>query len=81
MKKKPKTGKTKARVTVTERAILARINRALKKAREVVKKSRQADAPGDYFKVLRSGSAVQYVELKDIAEELGVLKAWEILEK
>ena len=81
MKRRPKTGKAKARVTVTKRAILARINRALKKDGEVVKKSRQANAPGDYFKVLRSGSAVQYVELKGVAEDLGALKAWEVLEK
>ena len=79
MKRKPKTVKTKARVIVTERALLARINRLLKKDGEVVKKSRQANAPGDYFKVLKGGSMVQFVELRDIAEELKVLNAWEVL--
>jgi hypothetical protein len=79
LKRKGKTGPAKQRVT--ERAILARINRALKKTGEVVRKSRQANAPGDYFKVLKGGSLVQYVELQDIAEELKVLNAWEVLEK
>jgi hypothetical protein len=31
--------------------------------------------------VLKGGSLVQYVELQDIAEELKVLNAWEVLEK
>jgi hypothetical protein len=53
----------------------------LKKSGEVVRKSRSADAPDDYFKVLKSGSLVQYVDLKELAEELKVLKAWEVLEK
>lgn len=79
MKRKRKAGPAKQRVT--ERAILARINRALKKTGEVVRKARQADAPSDYFQVLKGGSLVQYVELQDIAEELKVLNAWEVLEK
>jgi tRNA G46 methylase TrmB len=70
-----------AKHRVTERAVLARINRALKKSGEVVRKSRRADAPDDYFKVLKGGSLVQYVDLKELAEELKVLNAWEVLEK
>jgi hypothetical protein len=78
---KPKRKAGPAKHHVTERAILARINRALKKSGEVVRKSRSADAPDDYFKVLKSGSMVQYVDLKELAEELKVLKTWEVLEK
>jgi len=80
LKRKRKATPAKHRVIVTERAILARINRALKKSGEEVRKSRRADSPGDYFKVLSNGSMVQYVELKDVAEELKVLRTWEVLE-
>jgi hypothetical protein len=65
---------------VSERAVLARINRSLAKSgRGEVRKSRQDDAPADYFMVLKNGTAVQYVELMDVAKELGVLKSWEVL--
>ena len=78
MKGKPKARPVKQ--PVSKRAVLARINRLLaKRGSGKVCKARRADAPTDYFRVLKGESMVQYLELADLAEELGVLKPWEVL--
>jgi hypothetical protein len=64
---------------VSERAVLARINRLLEKRKAGKVFKARHGAPSDYFRVLKGESMVQYIELKDLAEELGVLKSWEIL--
>jgi hypothetical protein len=67
---------------VSERAVLARINRVLAKRKAGrVYKARRDDAPTDYFRVLKGENMVQYVELQDLAEELGVIRSWEVLSK
>ena len=64
---------------VSERAILARVNRVLTKRKAGRVFKARYGAPSDYFRVLKGESMAQYVELKDLAEQLGVLKSWEVL--
>ncbi len=64
---------------VSERAVLARVNRLLTKRKAGRVFKARHGAPSDYFRVLKGESMVQYVELKDLAEQLGVLKSWEVL--
>ena len=72
----------KQKVTVSERAILARINRKLAKDNEVVKKARtmrtQNDM-GDFYRLdLHRNCVIGHdVDLADLAAEIGVLRPWE----
>jgi len=77
MKRKRKTRPVKR--PVSERALLARVNRALAKSGGGKVCKARYGAPRDYFRVLKNETMVQYVELADVAEELGVLKSWEVL--
>jgi hypothetical protein len=75
----------KTKVPVTERALLQRINRKLRKEQDsVVKKARGENVAltiGEYFMVGFHSNAVmeQDVDLKKLGKELGVLRAWESL--
>ena len=72
---------------VTERALLARINRKLEKEGSLIKKcrrnSRSWHVLGDYYEIdIQINGVVSYnVDLEDRARELGCLKGYENLEE
>ena len=75
-----------ASVPITTRALVQRINRALEKDHEVLKRSRGAEAMrefGDYFVVnFNMGAVVRVdVDLEDFGREIGVLEEFERLSK
>jgi hypothetical protein len=71
------------KVLVSERAILARINRKLAKDQEVLRKCRRDNRSyhqlGDYYRIdVRCNGVVEMdVPLETIAKDLEVLKPWE----
>ena len=72
--------------TVTERALMARINRKLAHEGQILKKCR-ADTRsyqdlGDFYLVNIYQNAVygQHINLEGLGQELGVLQDWEELE-
>jgi hypothetical protein len=73
------------KVQVSERALLARINRRLDKERELIRKCRP-DARGyatlgDYHRIDWHLNAVidTHVNLEDLSRDLDLLKPWEVL--
>jgi hypothetical protein len=69
------------KILVSERAIMARINRKLA-GKEVLKKARgdrQAASVGDYFTVVTKGLGRTSINLEKFAAELGVLQPFETL--
>jgi hypothetical protein len=88
--KKPKEAqmKTKApKVSVSARAILARVNRKLAAEGSMLKRCRQDsrnhDELGDYYMVNLNSNGIFKVqcELEEEARELGVLGEWEVLDE
>ncbi len=78
--------KTKARtISVSVRAILARVNRKLAAEGSALRRCRQGshnyDELGDYYMVNLNSSSICKVqcELEEEARELGVLGEWEVL--
>ena len=78
--------KTKApKVSVSTRAVLARVNRKLGVEGSVLRRCRQGsrnyDRLGDYYMVNLNSDAIFKVqcELEEEARELGVLGEWEVL--
>lgn len=85
--------KPKPKVTITKRAIIARINRALQQQENpemlrTARSERQAEELGDYFtvetggfgepkKAQSNGVGRVYVDLEKFGRELGVLQPWE----
>jgi hypothetical protein len=72
----------KLKVPVTERALVARINRKLAHQGEKLLKSRSQlnhVSPGDYYivNVERNYTAGVPYDVEPLAKELGVLKPWE----
>jgi len=81
---KPKA-KVRATVTVTKRAIMQRINRALAKQGELLRANRSSSYQhdlGHYYVIdLRLNAVVgKDVDLTELGKELGVLKDWESVE-
>ncbi len=72
--------------TVTERALLARINRKLAKTDEVMKKCRADTSAyndfGDYYIISLTENIVSstHVDLDALSRDLGVLQSYEVLE-
>ncbi|MGA2446769.1 MAG: hypothetical protein ABSG50_15245 [Opitutaceae bacterium] len=78
--------KTKApKVSVSARAVLARVNRQLAAEGSVLKRCRQDsrshDQFGDYYMVNLNSNDIfkMHCELEEEARELGVLGEWEVL--
>ena len=72
------------RVPVSRRALIQRINRALRSEDEILKKARGARAQqdlGDYYTVWVSRNAIarRNVDLEDLALKLGALQPYEEL--
>lgn len=70
--------------TVSERAVIARINRALAKDGEALRKTR-ADSRwksdlGHYYIVKNNFITSKHYNLGELARELNVLKPWEVVE-
>jgi hypothetical protein len=81
-KKKPPP---KERVPVSLRAVIQRINRKLspeEKVLKIARSQRTADVMGWYYTIDANGGWVirKWVDIKQFAHELGVLKPWEELE-
>lgn len=77
------------KVPVTERALVQRINRALREEDSIVKRSRSQFSfgnnlisPGDYFRLSLSRNFLEAgpVDLAELGQKLGVLKPWETLQ-
>lgn len=73
------------KVPLSERALLKRINRKLKKDHEMVKKcrgDRWRHELGDLYAVdlYRNVIVVKNIDLEDEAKKLGVIQPWERLE-
>jgi hypothetical protein len=75
-------------VPVSERALIQRINRALRDKGEMLKAARSprvADEVGQHFVVRLTGKrnnivTQQYVDVEALGRELGVLSEWEHVE-
>lgn len=73
------------KVSVSARAVLARVNRKLAAEGSVLKRCRQSsrnyDDLGDYYMVNLNSDGIFKVqcELEEEARELGVLGEWEVL--
>lgn len=72
------------KIPVSERALVARINRKLRQDAEALHRSRGTrfwSDLGDYYIVdFRRNSLVRgHVDIEELAHELGVLKPWESL--
>jgi hypothetical protein len=70
------------KVTISERALLARINRKLKPDMEQLRKAHGVRARldvGDFYVVNHriNGVTMKDVDVEKLARELGVLKEWE----
>ena len=77
-------GTNKAKVPVSERGLIARINRKLKAEGQVIKKPRSESLQrdlGDFYilDLLKHAVMEQDVDLEKKARELGVLAKWEYL--
>lgn len=75
---------TQRKVPVTTRALVQRINRALAKDEEQLRKARTAQtaaAVGDFYVVdlRRNVVAYQHVDLEALGRKLGVLQPYETL--
>jgi hypothetical protein len=75
----------RTRIKITERALLLRINRALKpdgQQLRVARTQQTESSVGRYFIVdlKRSAIKTQHVNLEKFARELGALQPWEELE-
>ena len=73
------------KLRVSERALLQRLNRALAKDGEVLKKarpSRYRKELGDFFVLSRRANGVieGHVNIEALARQKGVLARWEVLE-
>jgi hypothetical protein len=73
---------SEATVPVTERALIQRINRALRQDDQILRQARGEHARrelGNFYivDVGRNFLAAQHVDLEALARELGVLKAYE----
>jgi hypothetical protein len=67
---------------VTKRALLQRINRALRKREEMVRTlrgERWRNDLGDYFRIDLSRNVIleKHVDLRELGHRLKVLQAWE----
>jgi hypothetical protein len=74
------------KVPITERALIQRINRALAKEGQILRAARGERSRaelGDYYIVDLSRNTVeaQHCDPIKLGKELGVLQAWEVLEK
>jgi hypothetical protein len=74
------------RRAVSERALLARIGRALRKDGQAIRKNRSSTTDnigglGAYYVVdeQRGSIAATHVEIEALAREIGVMKSWEEL--
>lgn len=71
------------KITLSERAIAARLNRFLDKRGETLRKCRTSSRCyrelGDYYLVDMNAGMIrsQHVNLENLARESGVLKTWE----
>jgi len=70
------------KAAVSERAILARINRKLASDKEAIRKSRSAQmraSVGQFYRIdlMRNFISGQDIDLTRFAKELGVLRPWE----
>lgn len=70
------------KVVVSERAILARINRKLASDREAIRKSRSVQmraSVGQFYRIDLMGNFISGydIDLTRFAKELGVLRPWE----
>jgi hypothetical protein len=79
------TTKRIRKVAISERAIIARINRKLRQQPnpEIIRTARterQAEELGDYYTALSNGVGRTNVKLEKLGRELGVLRPWEELE-
>jgi hypothetical protein len=80
-----KTKMNAPKVTVSARAVLARVNRKLAAEGSVLRRCRQGshnhDDLGDYYMVNLNTNGIFKVqcELEEEARELGVLGEWEVL--
>lgn len=67
-----------SKVPVTENALMKRINRALSRSGEAVKRNRAPNPTlGKYYRVDRFAVASAHVELEKLGRELGVLASYE----
>lgn len=72
--------------TVSERAVIARINRALAKDGEALRKtrndSRWLNDLGHYYIIDANLNTItaQHISLSELGRELNVLKPWEVVE-
>jgi hypothetical protein len=84
--------KKKVTVNVSERALMARVNRKLRHKHEQVRKARGFwDGPryydhpelGRYYVVSHSSNTIEAmdIDLESLARDLGVLAAWEKMEE
>jgi hypothetical protein len=76
------------KVEVSRRAVIARINRALKPDNEqlrITRSERMRQQVGDWYIIDHSrnlmGLADNWSSLDQVARDLGVLKAWEVIEE
>ena len=73
-------------VPVSKRALLQRVNRALRDKGEILKAARSprvADELGQHFVVRLTGKRIvtqQHVDVEALGRELGVLSEWERVE-
>jgi hypothetical protein len=70
--------------TITHRALLARINRAIKSEHKQMRRSRKADRDyaqfGAYYVVSDKAVTAHHVDLAEYANKLKLLKPYEVLE-
>ncbi len=75
------------KIVVSERALFARISRAVRKDEMLLRRCRKDNRDyhylGDYYTVLLSSSGLAYrnLDLEDYGREVGALKPYECLEK
>jgi hypothetical protein len=71
--------------TITHRALLARLNRALKAKSQQVRRSRKDGRDlanlGAYYVVARNGVTEHHIDLEEYGKKLGLLADFEKLEK